>query len=177
MASWWNGRRPRLPTVVMTSEATTPQSSSSSEWPCGPGVSLTRDRRVTGERERISDVWPCIARMLREELWVWQMHQAVRLDEKLHLIAVDEARELVQGNLTGGLNRPIRTQQAAHHIHRHAKGKRIPKSKQPQSPSQLQTCTHSPTSAQAKRQRQDQMHSTIQHAHFGATRRRTSRRR
>ena len=45
---------------------------------------------------------------------------AVRLYEKLHL---DEARELVQGNLTGGLDRPIRTQQAAHHINRHAEGK------------------------------------------------------
>ena len=33
-----------------------------------------------------------------------QMHHAVRLYEKLHLIAVDEARELVQGDLTGGLD-------------------------------------------------------------------------
>ena len=80
------------------------------------------------------------------------MHQAVRLDKKLHLIAVDEARELVEGDLTGGLNHPIRTQQAAHHIPRHVTGKRIPQGKQPQNPSQLQTCTHSPASAQAKRQ-------------------------
>ena len=69
------------------------------------------------------------------------MHQAVRLDKQLHLIAVDEARELVEGDLTG----------VAHHIHRHVKGKRIPQGKQPQNPSQLQTCTHSPASAQAKR--------------------------
>ena len=66
------------------------------------------------------------------------MHHAVRLYEKLHLIAVDEARELVQGNLTGGLNRPIRTQQAAHHINAMPRGKST-ESKQPQGPSQLQT--------------------------------------
>ena len=79
-----------------------------------------------------------------------QMHHAVRLYEKLHLIAVDEARELVQGNLTGGLGRPIRTQQAAHHINRHAKGK---ESTDKQTTTESEPTTNMHTITQVRKQR------------------------
>ena len=42
----------------------------------------------------------------------------MRLNEQLHVIAVDEVGKLVHGNLTGVLHSSIGAQQAAHRVHR-----------------------------------------------------------
>ena len=51
-------------------------------------------------------------------LHIPEMHHAMRLNEQLHVIAVDEVGKLVQGSLTGSLHSSIRAQQAVHRVHR-----------------------------------------------------------
>ena len=66
----------------------------------------------------------------------------MRLDKKLHLIAVDEIRKLFEGDLAGCLHRTVRAQKAADHILRHVQGKKVSQCQKSPDPSQLRTCMH-----------------------------------
>ena len=73
------------------------------------------------------------------------------LDKELHLIAVDEIRELVKGDLAGCLYPSVGAQKATDQVQRHDQGKKIPQCKKSPDPRQLRTCMHTLASTQTKR--------------------------